>query len=283
MVALDANNIYWLTNPDPAKLIYDLNESPKAGGPTVTLGRTSASLNVGVIGLDATSVYFPLNDQILAVPIGGGTSRVVAAGSATTSLAVTNGKVYWVDDMAVGHSVPVSGGTPTVIPLPSADVPPAAATSMLPSVDAVYARFSGNGVLGVLGIPFDGSPLTWSEDPYLGFAVDPTSIYGILINDYGYRTANASIVAKVAPTSSAVTSIASIQNLSGGIDLDDQFVYFDTFTESTNLGQILKVSKTGGSVTVLANYDGVPQHVLVDATNVYWDDYGDRTIKTIAK
>jgi hypothetical protein len=61
-----------------------------------------------------------------------------------------------------------------------------------------------------------------------------------------------------------------------GLDVDDQYVYFDT--EDTDAGTFQRVQLDGGGLTVIASQQGSPKDVIVTPTAVFWSNAADGTI-----
>jgi hypothetical protein len=281
LVGLDATNLYWTNYPNvyPPSAVNDIYETPKSGGQNTKLGQTSITANLGgSIGIDATNIYFPLNDTIVAAPIAGGSSRIVATGTTTTSVAVANGNLYWVDDQGAGKSLPVAGGTPSLLSLPTDAPRDGSSLLAVAYTDAVYVSYPS----GIARFPFDAEASTWFSVQYsIGLAIDDANIYTIVPQSGGGGTGTSGStgednVVAIPKAGGAPVTLTSGQTLYG-IAIDSQSVYF---TDNT---RVMKVPKSGGSVTVLANNQEGPSGVRVDDSNAYWDEVGNGTIKSVAK
>jgi hypothetical protein len=117
-LALDTNNLYWVMDG----AIY---MAPLGGGPPLAIGPDATA-----IAVDATDVYFVSNDPphfgtVNRVPIGGGTTTVLASGRPTslTAVAVDQANVYWIEggavvgtsDIGAIAAMPKSGGRVTIL------------------------------------------------------------------------------------------------------------------------------------------------------------------------
>jgi hypothetical protein len=269
-IALDAANVYWL-NEGTLGGVYKVS---KAGGPITTLYQGSLGA-IESLGLDATSIYVPLDDSIIAIPLAGGAPRTVVSNATTRGVAVANGNIYWVPQVApqtelTVQKASVSGGAVLAIHLPS-DVPSRGGGAYFTraGADAIYITLSGGG--GIVRVPLDESSPHWfglSDVRDVGF--DATSIY-FTTGDTVSRTAKDG-----GGTASNLATAAS----PFGIVAADGFLYF---TDARPAGRVLRIASGGGDVSVLAKDQATPHSVAVDDTSVYWNCIDDGTIKKIAK
>lgn len=276
-IAVDDNNVYWLNNSVPGGLF----SISKSGGAVKTI----AADGFGGAGLavDSTTLYVPTGTNITAFALAGGSSKVLAPTLAGSSVVVVNGNAYWLEASTLGSDrtlvakkVAVSGGTPTVIPLPSTispnDNPLAPDGAQLTATSyAVFASLLD----GYLCIPLDGSEPTFVAIPEFwsggGIAADDTAIYfGILGG-----------VASIPLTGGNLSYLAAVHGVPSVVS-DGDFLYVAD-SNGDLPGRILKVAKDGGAVTTLANCPGAVRSVAVDATSVYWACTSEGTIKKIGK
>jgi hypothetical protein len=275
LFGVDNTYAYWTSFPNTGKAPASepIYKTPIAGGPTTTVAQAS---NVYSLGVDATAVYFPLNDTIVAAPIPGGATRVVATDTSTSTVAAANGNIYWFDEPdgggapLVAKEAPVDGGAPTTISLPS-QVPPTAAVFSIVSNDAVYALVPS----GIVRVPFDGSPAGWFDAPLGGLTADDTNLYWMEEEDN-----NSYELKTISKSGGGSATLATEQGLTGGLAVDASFLYF---TQVAPPGRILKMPKGGGQISIVVDNQNYPQFIAVDDTNIYWDDFGGTTIKKLAK
>lgn len=269
-IAIDANNVYWVN----AGTLGGLYKVPKGGGATTPLyeGAVAAIESVGV---DSTSVYFVLDDAIVAVPIAGGPLRTVASatGIGGSGVAVANGDVYWVTSTeplkpSQLWRVSVNGGTPAAVALADELSPRGGAYFIAAAADGVYAGFHMG---GVLRLPLDGAPPIYfpSRGPTKGIASDTTNVY----------FAAADTLTALPKGGGEATNLAPGGNPMG-VAVDETSVYFN---DNTPTGRVLKVQKAGGATAVIADQQGAPHAIAVDAASVYWNCIDEGTIKKSAK
>ena len=274
-IMLDANNIYWAENGygDAERGLYQM---AKSGGPIVTLA--SLSGDIRSFGVDATCVYFPSNGTIEAVPIGGGTSRVLATNTVATGVAVENGNVYWSDGTvdSQGHvsieAVSAGGGATTLLPV-TREAPAGPAEWVMADSDAVYAIFDS----GIARVTLSTNAADWInvQKPY-ALATDESTLY-LGSTDVGAATTRLQAISKT--TGAAVDLIAKSTDF-GNFTVDDQYLYFTTLDTPS---QIRKMAKTGGSSDLLDDQQRNVFYVAVDAADIYWIDNFDGSIKKLAK
>lgn len=272
-IALDADNVYWV-NASPLGGVYKV---AKSGGAVTTLAQ-GAYGEITSIGVDATSVYVPLDKAILAIPIGGGSPTTVATTSTDVdSLALANNNLYWTEmndsfppsGPPIAQMVPVSGGAPTSFSVPTSVSGEQSPFLTASGGDAVYASFSPGA--GFLRLPFDGSAATVvdAEGSMGPMGFDSVNIY----------FAVSGALAVVPKSGGAPTNLVATQN-ARSIATDDDFIYI---ADDTSTGRILKVAKSGGAPTVLADNQGAPIALAIDDFNVYWACANEGTIKKVGK
>jgi hypothetical protein len=269
-IAIDDENVYWVN----AGEFGGLYKVPKAGG-TVTALYEGAMPEVESLGFDATSIYFPSRDSIVALPREGGPARIIASSSETRGVADVNDRVYWIEASCdpqtptVAKSVATAGGEPTTIELPKG-VSPTGAHSTVAGRDAVYATMLSGGVepgLGVVRIPLQDSPRALVDtSEALGIALDPDNVY--------FSTRE---TLEVVPRSGGVSRRLALAHASYSVTVDDSSVYI------SSQDRVLKVAKKDARVTVLAEDQISPHSIAVDDKYVYWNCLGEGTIKKIAK
>ena len=173
-VALGPTSLFWVTASG------SVQSMPKAGGAVQTLGTEVNGVTWGV-AIDASYFYFAatasLSATISRVPLSGGpVTDLVTVAADVTAIAVDAANVYFVDGDALS-SVPVAGGTSSVIANGFSGTMALKADS-----GNVYASISlGNGPTGsVVRIPVTGGPptvLAGSQWIPSGLALDATCVY----------------------------------------------------------------------------------------------------------
>jgi hypothetical protein len=273
-IAIDNENVYWV-NSGTQGGVYKV---PKAGGTPTPLFEGEMR-NVESFGLDATSVYFPAQGAILAVPLAGGPSRTVATTTKQVlAVGVANGEVHWIeptDDAssstgAVAKRVGVGGGAATTVDLrPLAQATPEGAYSFVAAPDAVYASLLPFG--GIARFAPNGGVATLVVELHVArfFALDDESIY------FGTRNT----ISRVARAGGTPTPLAAAEN-PGGVAADESSVFF---ADDTPNGRIVKVSKQDGTVRAIAENQRAPYAIAIDSANVYWNCIDEGAIKKIAK
>ena len=272
-LAVDATSVYWAASGDGT-----IMKVPLDGGVLTTLasGQTSA----GGIAVDATSVYWTsaglmklplaggtpallsaefINDTItvgpagvygtngsdgpVSVPLGGGATRTLAAGSGnsnTYGIAVDATSLYWTDFNSPGtvSKVALDGGQSTMLATGN--------TAEGIAVDATNVYWVNAGSVGtgsLMKVPVNGGnaqTLASGLDDPTGLAIDATSAYVTLgFSSLGSQGA----IIKVPLAGGAVTTLASGQNQPSGIAVDATSVYWTTVAnEATAGGTIMKVT-----------------------------------------
>lgn len=234
-----------------------------SGGATLTVGPGSAGLVS--FAVDSTTVYAPRQDDTVVAYAKDGSGNVVvlATNTSTVSVAVANGRAYWIEDGTatappVGKSAPVTGGAVETIALPT-NVPVAAKGSeILTASDALYAALPAAN--GIVRIPFDGIATSWIATPAPeDLASDDANLY----------VSGGDLTLRVVPKNGGTpTTLVSDPALGGALAVDDSSVYYEL--DGSGGGQILKMPKAGGAPTVLADHQSLLGGLAVDDANVYW-------------
>jgi hypothetical protein len=220
------------------------------------------------MAIDATSVYWtdcgdPTGGNVLKMPKTGGAVVTLASGDVLSGIAVEGSELYWVARTSVGagaiKTVPVAGGTPTVV----------AAQSGAPSHLVADASFVYWGDLDgdrVMKAPLGGGAATMVAPSNLPFqiALGDTAVFWM--DAPGLMTAPKS--------GGAATSLAPTlgPNPTAGLAVNATTVYFNV--GRPNPPGVSEVSIDGGAVSPVASapasIGGGP--LAIDATRVYWAD-----------
>ena len=121
-IAVNASALYWVDDGTSSVMQVALT----GGGPTTLASGQSTPTS---IALDANNVYWTTSSSVMKLPLGGGTPTALATGQTSPgSVVVGPANVYWSDDVSYGPlpdpttmTVPITGGTPTIIGVPSPD------------------------------------------------------------------------------------------------------------------------------------------------------------------
>jgi uncharacterized repeat protein (TIGR03803 family) len=264
---------------------------PVAGGaPTVLASSFSATLTSGLIVsgntlFGETGSYYVGNDssvvgEVFSLPITGGTPTVLAsfnfsgpygndpfgglALSGTTLYGVTsNGGV---NGDGIIFSLPVSGGTPTILTsFSSTDPVPRFGLTL--SGSTLYGETGGggaNGMGGVFSMPITGGTPTLlgsfdsadGSDPYGGLTVSGNTLYGTTAADgqYGNTTGE---VFSLPLTGGTPTVLGSpfLSNPHGVVISGDTLYGAGTANQIEPFDGVYSMPITGGASTVLAHFN----------------------------
>lgn len=222
------------------------------------------------VGVDSTHVYWtdlaiaPNPGSVGRVPIGGGTSEILAAGLVgPNSCTLFGGRVYFAHGTTSGRieSVPVSGGVVATIATGVNQPYYAAANST-----RVCWATNGNSIECSAG-----GTLVSGEPSRIQFvALDET---------HAYYALGSGVLRRVALTGGAPVTVDTgpATLFAMEIILDGENVYW------FSAGQIRRVAKsTFSALPIHAGADGV-QGFAVDATHVYWTSSADTQIRKLPK
>jgi hypothetical protein len=201
--------------------------------------------------------------SVMRAPVGGGPPTALATDQTSPdAIAIDATSVYFVDNGVGVMSVPLAGGTVTVL----ASGPYGAAFGGL-VVDPATVYWADQGG-ALLTVPIGGGPVTTlvpATAHQLGaLAIDATSLYWTI---EGMHADNGSVMKMPlagGPATALVTMLASPQ----AIAVDGASVYFNDYTSGT----VSRVPLGGGAVAILASGQTVPDGIAVDARFVYWAD-----------
>jgi hypothetical protein len=220
------------------------------------------------MAIDATSVYWtdcgdPTGGTVQKVSKTDGAIVTLASGDVLSGITVEGSNVYWVartaDESGEIKTVPVAGGTPTVV----------AAQSGAPShivADASYVYWGELNGGGVMKAPLGGGAAT--------MVAPATSAFQIALGDTAVFWMDAPGLMTAPKTGGASMSLASafVPSPTAGLAVSATTVYFSA--GARNGSGVSDVPIGGGPVTPVAgtpaSIGGGP--VAIDATRVYWAD-----------
>jgi hypothetical protein len=210
----------------------------------------ASTVSVSSIAIDSTSLYYYSTVSIDSIPLGGGTPTMLAmpAASSVGAIAVDATDVYWVGSGSLSK-VPLGGGTPLVLATGTVGVNTIA-------LDAAFAYFAYSGT--VYRTPLAGGSMTTlgtTSGTVLDIAVDASSVY--------YAAGQIGAFALDGSTNETLATASLPQRIA----TDAGSIYF------FNGSSLSKVSKSGGDVSILA-IDASPADLAVDDTSVYWTSRG---------
>jgi hypothetical protein len=181
-IVTDSNHVYWTTGPD-------VMQGAGSGGGQVQLAGGQAGGNG--IACDGTNVYWVTTmgtpNQVVSVPIAGGTITTLATTAPGGSIAVNSTTVFWTVAGAV-LSVPIAGGAVTTIA--SARTTPDDVPDTLVADDdwvywsTVYGQDFGIKVGYLYKAPAGGGSVTTLSSGTLpsGLALDSNNLYWVDTN-----------------------------------------------------------------------------------------------------
>jgi hypothetical protein len=242
-LAVDGTNVYWIT---PTAL----NAAPLAGGPTTALTALPVSgsnpnpgtLSASSIAVGGGYVYWgDLSDQIMRIPVAGGTPELLASGTYVTEIALDETNLYATSGKSV-IEVPLAGGPVTTL-----------ATGTFPASIAV-----------------DADDVYWSDNGMEMHDPDyPPDVQGANVN-FG-------MVMKTPLQGGSATTLATSVGTRRGweasfVAVDASNVYWLENT-SGDPGQVVKVPIVEGNAVTVACATATLS-MAIDATSVYFGDYG---------
>jgi hypothetical protein len=248
---------------------------------------TLASVFVGDMVLDSTSLYASLGPTIMKISLDGGAPTTLASSQSSNELVVDSTNVYWgnqgqcqLDGGTVTCSagvvrVPIAGGTPITLATDTAPIFGIA-------VDAtnVYYADQNNEIMSV---PIDGgTPEMLAKTTNVVFDLKVGS--GALYWTYPGTPCDAGVcgdgVMAMPLDGGAPTTLASGQGSPGIFAVDSTNVYW-----SANNGEsfaVMTVPVSGGTPTTLAAGSGDLFGLTWDATSFYWLT-GDGRVTTMLR
>ncbi len=285
-IALDATNVYWVTQGQAFMGNGTVVTAPKCGGPVVTLA--SAQQPGWGIAVDDTSVYWT---TVPAGNIGDGavlkTGKTAGTSGAVKTLAagvydplyvaVDDESVYWASPVAdIVASVPKPGGPVTTLAMGQANPQYLAVTGST----IVWLDVGAEGGPGsVMTMPLaGGTPVSIAGGDFpAGLAVGGGNVFwtSLTAKGDGQQWLESTPLAGGA-TSTLATVTRSVTSLA----TDGTTLYFtdigDGAAGAGYLGSVpVNAGPSGGSVTTLVSQSNGPSGIAIDDTSVYWlDDSG---------
>ena len=272
-------------------------------GGECTGGRCEVILASGItspiaVAIDATSIYWTDQSDLMSVSLSGGTVTTLVSGrSGVSGLAVDATSVYWAETgtvaSATGAVMKMSKVGGPITTLASAQYYPSsiAIDCPLPSgsctaQNVYWSNLSGDSVVRT---PLDGgAPRTLAElnlNPHnnaaspVGIAVDGTSVYWTIPDPGGS-------VKSVPVGGGTVATVAAGQGSSQpwGIATDATSVYWTDLTSQT-ASFVMRTAKGSGTNTTFASSNGSwagPSAIASDGTSVYWTNGGGYPLESTA-
>jgi hypothetical protein len=281
MMVIDSTNAYIGTSQGGP-----LMKVPLSGGPPTTL--TSIANGTTALAVDATDVYWTdvgnvgggspdagPTGLVRSVPIGGGTPTIVATGQASPlDVAVDDASVYWLNARpGAVMKVPKGGGTPIVLASLSANSLPSEI-----AVDATSVYWTSNGsnvnIATLQRVDKNGGTPALLADY-------ETSISGFVIDaTNAYWTTSAGDVMQTPLAGGTSTALAYSQDSAMALAVDDASLYW-----TTSGGSVLKLPLAGGCGAPSTLYTGQDtlQSLAVDSTSVYFTTFQTGLLKITPK
>lgn len=250
---------------------------PKVGGPPAVLA--SGQNSPGHVTVQGTWIYWTSNDnggEIWRVPLGGGTSILLAAAGtvdviAPGGLRVDKTNVYFTNQDGSVVEMSLSGGNTVTINSgmygTQGDI----------AVDATNVYWLYTSQRTVMQEPIAGGPpivLANGQNGLGHIALDATSVYWTATND--------GTVMKEPIGGGPRVLLAQLQSAPTGIAVDATSVYWTNYTGagSCALGSVMKVPVGGGTPTAIATDQLYPDGIAVDGASVYWTTGVSRDLST---
>jgi hypothetical protein len=283
-LAADSENLYWregFIGPGPNGA---LKKMPFSGGEpsTVAEGLGWDGSSVGVFAVHAghailseTGVYPAY--RLVAVPLDGGATRVLAAIPARVRSIVGVGEdVYWVDENSL-RSVPLAGGEATTL-LDNLDSPVdlAAMNSALVWTESVCCAHGQKGRVRRLDIGGEPVPLAEGVDDPGAIAASDGVVYWVEGGAIGQIEGFGRIAAVPVQGGTISDIAAGVSTTLPIVATDGTAVYFvDRF-------RVKKVPLQGGTPVSVGSGDFYIMGMVTDGERVYWSEDPLATVRSVS-
>jgi hypothetical protein len=116
-IAVNATSVYWASTYNTMQQPGTITKVPLDGGASTTVESLAPWGMPMAVALDATSVYWTMDDgRILKAPLAGGAPTTIASGVNAWYIVVDETSVYWADNQDnTVMKVSRDGGTPTAL------------------------------------------------------------------------------------------------------------------------------------------------------------------------
>jgi hypothetical protein len=248
------------------------------GGAVVTL--VSGTQPTGYIAVDATNVYWTTADAVWKAPLAGGTLTTLAPGQNSPSGMTVDAKnVYWVNLDAAGTGSIVAVPISGGTPVTLAAGRNGPRSLVVVASQVVWVEGESVWAIGVTGgTPTSLASVTGFSD-IASLAFNGTDIYFGAANGTDWGA-----IEKVAPSGGAPTSLVSNVPWPAFIAADGMGIYWSTLYSGgghTNGGTIASAALDGSAVCNIASTGHGPP-IAIDATSIYWAD-GNHLMKATPK
>jgi hypothetical protein len=218
---------------------------------------------VGVARVPTADFANTVPSLIASSPLGFQGGRTVAVDDTSAYVADLTGGIW---------SVPQAGGSLALVAKTEAGVN--GVVVLAADSSGLYWTDARNGVFRAA--PDGGAPILLVAGYANSLALDSTSVYAPILLGAGDGSATVSIV-QVPKAGGPTTALASTSGSTGGIAVDDAYVYWtdDAMPVSYDKsGTLRKVPKAGGPATAITSTQWVPDAIAVDGACVYYGDVG---------
>lgn len=278
-IAVDAQYVYFAMSAANEVAKVSIN-----GGNRVPLSTAPNANSPYGIAIDSNNVYFTNLNDVSKVPLGGGTTTILANGTSPSPASnptfanafyiVTNGANVYFDTSGNGGSVfgiSVNGGTMTTY----SSTQKFAYGMAIDATSFYWGTFQAND--GLWKAPVNGG-----NNSGTNFAAGATNALmeasdGTFVYFTTYQSAGS--VLKVPVNGGTQTPLVPNVKNPFGIVVDATYVYF-----GSDVGQaVYKVPVGGGPFVQIATDTGGPTHMAQDSKAIYWSSPGNLAIMKLAK
>jgi hypothetical protein len=249
-----------------------------------------ASVFVGDMVLDSTSLYASLGATIMKIGLDGGAQTTLASSQSSNEIVVDSTNVYWgnqglclLDGGTVTCSagvvrVPIAGGTPITLATDTAPV-----FGIAVDATSVYYADQNNEIMSV---PIDGGTpklLTTTSDVVFDLQAGPGAVYWTYPGTPCDAGVCSGSVMAVPLDGGAPTTLASGQGSPGIFAVDSTNVYWAaTSGDNSEAFAVMSVPAGGGTPVTLAVGSGDLFGLTWDGTSFYWLT-GDGRVMTMLR